>query len=423
MPHHNIGAVTTALTTTAPTSRLLLAKISVFLIYLIFFVPNPMLIPSDEKNLTVRVMLNHRITSENNDSSMSVTLHVNMEDYFTACRHLYDAEETLRQDYQQHHLDSSDRHARENYQQLQNGFVIKKLDPQLQSQFKEAYDEITAKITEHSFDGYELIIKQELSKLCDATNPLEQSFAKNLHEVGSNAPMIQLFDNHFKELLKNTMDTMILRSIKGESTETMLKMQISISRPINEESIHLDISDYAGGFQEAYISSFNNVIDAEKKKRSDTSTERHRSEKAHGNPYRKYCFGGEGAGMLAFARETVAISEHSFMTIGNVLHHDGSIGAKISLYAPLVQPTKSYIDRKYRSSDSSIGSSATPPLSTTSFKTSSPKSPLVATPTFFKPMPSDTTKTTQQPTGQHESRKKKSKPTLTLNLKPREGPK
>ena len=362
-------------------------------------------------------MLNYEIISENNQSAMSVTLNLDMKDYLTFCFYLYHLEDTLCQQYDQNlSLQSKDK----------GDYVQENLDPSLKKKFKEAHEEIKSKIVEHSFDGYEQPIKHALLKLFDTTKPAEAIIAKNLFDPGNKVPMIQLFDVHFKELLKNSMDTMILRRIKGESTQTMLKLRISIPKPISLECVNLEISDNAGGFPESYITTFNKIIGDEKKRESETPTKRHQSEKVHGN-YRKYCFGGEGAGMLALANQTVAISRDSSMTIDNVVNSDHSLGAKISLRVPCVEPVQSYKQAKYSSSSSSYGSPSPREFSERSLNESPrPKSPLIARSVFQSPSPpspsSPATNASPYTTTKTES-KKKPKPALTLEIKnPGKGP-
>lgn len=377
-------------------------------------------------------MLIDEIVSERDDKALSVNLVINMADYCTACVQLYKNEKSLQQQFEAANpkIARSDDEPNDGYLREQREYVELNLDPKIQRQFNEERAQVATKVAEHSFDGYDIQIKETLASLCSPTARHENFLADQLRSPLNEVPIIHLFNNHFKELLKNSMDSMILRYMKGSSADTTLKLRVSIPTPILEGNVSLEITDNAGGFPPSYITSFTTTIHNEKNVTiDDIPPSRHRSEKAHGNPYRTYCFGGEGAGMLGCAREAVAISALSSMAIGNVINPDNSTGAKITVNAPLNRPETPYIQRKYSSSSSNGGSAVATsgPPSAMLLKTPPPPktpSPLVAT-SMFK---ASTATATEAATGAHAAQvtqteiKKKLKPAPLLIIKPSEGP-
>ena len=374
----------------------------------------------------------------NDAGELSATLEIDMAEYCKACIQLYRAEEPLRRQYELAHPKALEM-ADASYLYEQDKYVKQKVDSAIQKTFDDARGEISGRVSGIFGGEHWNNVKKALAGLCDLANANEKLLAKELEKIGNKPAAIQMLDTHSVEFLKNSLDALIIRfmrsALEGVHQNTTLQMRFSVKRPITEAHLDIKVADNAGGFPSDYIPSFNKFVNTLQNYPEIIPIERHQSEKAHGNPFRKYCFGGEGAGMVECCQETFAIDVNSSMAIGNITNPDGTTGAETTFISTLNAPTKQRKESKYNSSDDSDYGYSPAPKSASSFtlspipqsespsKTEAPiptKSPLV-TGSIFPSTKDNPAAKSSTSTATNLIANKKNKLGLTLPTTPKPG--
>ena len=279
----------------------------------------------------------------NDTGELSVTLEANLAEYCKICIKLYRSEQILRKQYQKDNPKDTMTDAIYLYHEDQ--YVAKLVDPVIQKTFDNAHHNISDDVSGiYGGDPWNNV-KKALGKLCLLGDANEKLLAEELKNVGSTAPAIQILNTHSVEFLKNSMDAMIMRAMRLAledvpliPRDTTLQMKFSIQKPIAESNLNIKVSDNAGGAPDHFLSNFNAFVTTLQHSLEPIPTKRHRSEKAHGNPFRKYCFGGEGAGMFNCCAELFAIEKDSSMAMENITNPDGSRGAETAFISTFSAP-------------------------------------------------------------------------------------
>lgn len=277
----------------------------------------------------------------NDAGELSATLEIDMAEYCKACIQLYRAEEPLRRQYELAHPKALEM-ADASYLYEQDKYVKQKVDSAIQKTFDDARGEISGRVSGIFGGEHWNNVKKALAGLCDLANANEKLLAKELEKIGNKPAAIQMLDTHSVEFLKNSLDALIIRfmrsALEGVHQNTTLQMRFSVKRPITEAHLDIKVADNAGGFPSDYIPSFNKFVNTLQNYPEIIPIERHQSEKAHGNPFRKYCFGGEGAGMFNCCAELFAIEKDSSMAMENITNPDGSRGAETAFISTFSAP-------------------------------------------------------------------------------------
>ncbi|ETO92119.1 hypothetical protein [Legionella oakridgensis] len=158
--------------------------------------------------------------------------------------------------------------------------------------FKQIRASYTARLSALPGDLHWHEIKNLLSTRCNLLDPGENRLFSFLSGFGSEAgasPLVlESLDCSFVELLKNSMDALLLNYLKNAATEATTTLEMRVALNLAGETLSVAITDNAGGFSAAYLTSFNETI----KSRNYNKT--HSREKCQ---YMDYCFGGAGRGL------------------------------------------------------------------------------------------------------------------------------
>lgn len=186
-------------------------------------------------------------------------------------------------------------------------------------------------------DMHWLKIKELWSTQCDLSNESEQALHLFLSQTVKNTSIplvLECLDIRFIELLKNSIDAMLINYFQGKSTHTLLKMKIALV--LESDMISAIITDNCGGFPEGYLSHFSSIMHSYNS-----------SERTSKNGCEKYCFGGNGLGLFTLAsfilqgkltgsgeeKPLYSIPEGS--TVFQISNDTEINGAKITLKTPI----------------------------------------------------------------------------------------
>ncbi|RUR07225.1 hypothetical protein [Legionella sp. km772] len=138
-------------------------------------------------------------------------------------------------------------------------------------------------------------IKTLIKNQCTLTNLSEQRlFAALSGEENVALPLvIECLNTNFIELLKNSIDTILINRLKKASANTLLQMEIALLP--SDKDLAVQIKDNAGGFSQEYLDDFSNII-----KFNDPRLGRAKDTQGK-HEIEGYCFGGSGLGHLMLA--------------------------------------------------------------------------------------------------------------------------
>ncbi|WP_133131337.1 ATP-binding protein [Legionella yabuuchiae] len=151
-------------------------------------------------------------------------------------------------------------------------------------------------------------IKQLLSTQCDRDDPLLSrlyaSLVDDITNPGIDAPLaIEGLNISFVELIKNSIDAILIRYFIQESHTLGTTLKMSVTVQLNEKHISFVITDNAGGFTEDYLSTFRRSKSMDSKPFAPYSSDKY----AH----REFLFGGRGIGLASL---------QEFITFGRIRH-------------------------------------------------------------------------------------------------------
>lgn len=173
-------------------------------------------------------------------------------------------------------------------------------------------------------------------KLADVKEKQLHDFLKLMSPGLAEVPLaIEVFNTHFVEFLKNSIDAILLRYLKDDET-TALEMTIELN--LDGDKIRLLVRDNGGGFADKDLGDFEESLKTVEGKRM------HSKKKEHSF----YCLGASGLGM----RNAIAHFIHGCMvqgcsalepiydipkgaTVMRLSNHAGTHGAQLEFISPL----------------------------------------------------------------------------------------
>jgi hypothetical protein len=175
-------------------------------------------------------------------------------------------------------------------------------------------------------ESYWYTIRQIFADQCELSDAKEAELHRVLKRASpglAEVPLaIEVFNTHFIEFLKNSMDAVLLNHYLKSDKKTTLEMTIEIK--LEGDTVQLIVTDNGGGFSEDYLTEFKDHLKTMDERRV------HSEKKEHD----LYCFGGNRRGM----RNIIAHFIHGCMTRGrselDAIYYipEGSTVMKLSNY-------------------------------------------------------------------------------------------
>ncbi|WP_133128068.1 ATP-binding protein [Legionella nagasakiensis] len=218
------------------------------------------------------------------DSRLAVKLTMDMKAYCEAAKRLYDSCKALEELHASREA-GADAAAHERVAQLTAA--------EAKEHFKRIREPYIESLRGLQGELHWCEIKRLLSEQCNRDDPIENRLFSSLSSVicdAGTAPLaLESLDNSFIELLKNSIDAIVLNYLKAEAmrtANTTLEMRVALR--LVGETLSIVITDNAGGFPAAYLASFDTNV---RSRRYDKTSSREKRQ------YNDYCFGGAGRGL------------------------------------------------------------------------------------------------------------------------------
>lgn len=192
-------------------------------------------------------------------------------------------------------------HSKEHVAQLKEANITDEFEAtknelnEITATFSKLRNDCCDHLTHFSGDMVWVDIKGLLKTQCCLTDPIEKELYSSLsqnREDGSVPLVIECLNKSFIELLKNSIDAILVRYAKDNSTTTLLQMEISLS--VVDKMISVVIKDNAGGFSEDYLANFSKITCLQPNNRAKTTQSK--------LDFDDYCFGGHGLGHIELAK-------------------------------------------------------------------------------------------------------------------------
>lgn len=163
-------------------------------------------------------------------------------------------------------------------------------------------------------DIEQLLIERQM------VGPNQDYFKKMLADDAPHPKCLEVLQEQFIELLKNSIDEVIKHLVISHQPGVTPSFVINVACALEGEKLVVTISDNAGGFSEGYIKAFNERDEAHNLSQQKSDSTKKDFDK------RLFC-GGGGFGMEAIRTNVPE------MVLSNVLK-DGKMGAEITLRSP-----------------------------------------------------------------------------------------